>query len=211
LLEWKNSPVPNGNDTFRIEQGKRLVKRHYQRAQLNLQEAFPLQGTAPPSRRSRRGLFNFVGDIASSLFGTPSASDFAALRDAQTALASSMDEIVTTQRETIGVVNALNANQQKISVAVNRVTTQVNTLSGQYVRMMHDSIQWQLLREIIEELLSFRIELARYVTWTDRMANMRAACESNSQSELTDPSDFCRNYYKLTMLKLIISISIQIR
>jgi len=208
--------VTNANDTFQIGQGKRLVNRHYQRAVLNFQEAFPLRRIPPPGHRVRRGLFNFVGDLASSLFGTPSASDLEALQDAQEALASTVDEVVATQRETVGVVNTLNENQQKISMAVNRVTLQVTALADQFVRVMSANTQWHLLREMIEELLSFRIELTRYVAWMNRMAGIRAACESDSQSELTIASGLLRkllqtddvmNYYQYIHTDKLITVN----
>ena len=37
--------------------------------------------------RTKRGLFNFIGDAASALFGIPSASDIQALRDANEQIA----------------------------------------------------------------------------------------------------------------------------
>ena len=204
-LESVINAVPNAS--FMIQHGKRLMKRHYVRAFENLKEAFPLPPgpNVPMSPRQKRGLFNFMGDIASSLFGTPSASDLEALQSAQAALAETVDTVVDTQKAIIGVVNTLNENQQKVAGAVRRVTRQVNTLTDQLTQTTQETSQRFLMDEVISELVSFRLELTRYVAWSDRMLSIRAACESDSQSELVVPSTLLskiiqqgevRNYYQ---------------
>ncbi|ELT91770.1 hypothetical protein CAPTEDRAFT_194687, partial [Capitella teleta] len=49
--------------------------------------------------RNRRGLFDFVGDIASSLFGIPSASDVRTLKEANERLADAVEGVVQHERQ----------------------------------------------------------------------------------------------------------------
>lgn len=51
------------------------------------------------------GLFNFVGDLASSIFGTPSATDLQALKDADEQLATAMEGVMETQHAIVTKVN----------------------------------------------------------------------------------------------------------
>jgi len=195
-MERGLSKIPTNNTSFLVDQGNRMVKRHYQRAAEDLKETFPLPSLSEPPRRHKRGLFNFVGDIASSLFGTPSASDLACLQEAQTALASNVDQIVETQQQTIAVVNTLNENQRRIAGSLNRVTQQVNELSDKIARSQQELNMRALMDEIISELNSFRIALARYGTWSDKMTSVRAACESDSISELVISTDLLNKLIK---------------
>jgi len=183
-IEGSLNRLPANNTSFLINHGFKLIHQHYQRAALNLRETFPLSQTHELATRTKRGLFNFIGDIASSLFGTPSASDMATLQEAQTALASTVDQVVETQTQTIAVVNMLNENQQRIASTLNRATLQINILSDAIRNTRQEANIRSLMDEIIYEITSFRIEMARYVSWSDKMSAIRAACESDSISEV---------------------------
>jgi len=178
--------LPTNDTSFLLNYGARLVNRQYQRAVLNLRETFPLP-SAEATPRVKRGLFNFVGDLASTLFGTPSASDMETLKEAQSALASTVDQVVETQGQTIAVVNTLNENQQRITDTLNKAVLQINILSTSIQDVRQEVTIKSMMDEIISEIISFRIELARYVSWSDKMSAIRAACESDSISEIVVP------------------------
>ena len=226
VREWRQALVPIAdalqavettfaNATRNMIYGQKLMTRHYQRALKDLREAFPLPASVTPTRK-KRGLFNFIGDIASSLFGTPSASDFEALKFAQSALGETVDAVIKTQTSVIGVVNTLNANQKKITDSVNDVTQRVNFMLGHLETLRQENSQRMAVEDVVTELLSFRTDLARYVTWMDRMTAMRAACESDSQSELIIPTallkeitgqDDPRSYYQYLHTDKIIEVN----
>ena len=53
-----------------------------------------------PSRRQKRGLFNFTGKTGSAIFGIPSASAISALEDANKKLATAISGVIPTQNTT---------------------------------------------------------------------------------------------------------------
>ena len=71
--------------------------------------------------RHRRGLFNFVGEIGSTLFGIPSPSDLNALKKANELLANVVHGVVNTQRRVVGKVNLLGEKQRRITETLNQV------------------------------------------------------------------------------------------
>ena len=72
-------------------------------------------------RRVRRGLFDFVGELGSSLFGIPSPKDIEALKQANQLLADTMSGVVKTQKEVVGRVNLLGQQQKRMMATVNQL------------------------------------------------------------------------------------------
>jgi hypothetical protein len=127
--------------------------------------------------RVKRGLFNFIGDAMSTLFGTPSASDVEALRKANEKIADAVDGVVK--------------NQQKIVARVNKIGRAQGQVIGALRRL--EKVEWQdrnlLMRSIwiSAQLSDFKMQVDELLSVLDQMRLVRAACESNSHSEITVP------------------------
>ena len=135
--------------------------------------------------RAKRGLFNFVGDAASTLFGTPSASDLEKLKDANQQLADAVDGVVRTQQAIVGRVNKLGQAQANIVLylrGLHRHITSNTLLLAQINDRQRAVFSYVWATEQVNEL---RYQLTEYLKAIDQMKDMRAACESNSHSELT--------------------------
>ena len=135
--------------------------------------------------RAKRGLFNFIGDAASFLFGTPSPSDLEKLREANERLAGAVDGVVRTQQTIIGRVNKLGQAQAGIVQYLQDLhhsVTATTLLISQVNERQRAVFSYIWANEQINEL---RYQLTEYLKVIDQMRDVRAACESNSHSELT--------------------------
>ena len=137
------------------------------------------------SSKAKRGLFNFIGDAASFLFGTPSPSDLEKLREANQQLAYAVDGVVRTQQTIIGRVNKLGQAQAGIVQYLKDLhhsVTATTLLITQINERQRAVFSYIWANEQINEL---RYQLTEYLKVIDQMKDVRAACESNSHSELT--------------------------
>lgn len=137
--------------------------------------------------RAKRGLFNFIGDIGSSLFGIPSASDIEGLKEANKVLTETVDGVIRTQRKTVARVNLLGRVQQQISVAVNKLIEHqaaqdqiLRTVAGQ-TRDNTWMIRVTTLLDVIEDRLSM------YEEALGQVQAIRIACEARLVTEQVVP------------------------
>ena len=66
-------------------------------------------------------MFNFIGEIGSTLFGIPSPSDIDGLKEANRVLAETVDGVVRTQKRTVAKVNQIGRKQKEIALTLNEV------------------------------------------------------------------------------------------
>jgi len=150
--------------------------------------------------RKRRGLFNFVGDIGSSLFGIPSASDINALKEVNTQLANELTGVVTVQRKVIGRVNKLGKKQQEIAGVVNELAVHSRKNEediwlwrertgqlGLQIEANTDALRLILQLDIVEESMDEYQELLA------EMQAVRVACEARLVTEQVLPTAVVRN------------------
>ena len=147
--------------------------------------------------RTRRGLFDIVGDIASSLFGIPSANDLKHLRVANEKLATAVEGVVEHQRKVVAKVNILGRKQQQIVDKVNQVIhhqkEQFEVLQTRILSTNH--LTRVMLRVIrINALLDVIIEnLRQYEESLAMVQAMRISCESRIVTEQLIPSGMIRD------------------
>lgn len=72
--------------------------------------------------RQKRGLFDFIGEIGSSLFGIPSPSDINSLKEANEQLATAVEGVVRTQQGIVARVNTLGRVQTQIVKKIHDLT-----------------------------------------------------------------------------------------
>lgn len=146
--------------------------------------------------RNRRGLFNFVGEIGSTLFGIPSPSDLNALKRVNRKLAGAVQGITTVQRQVIGKVNLLGRKQQQIIETLNQV------IDGQdYIREVFSNLQkWMNQTTSIETgmIISLQLDLvedaiSEYQIAIAEMQSVRIACEAGIVTEQIVPIEIVRN------------------
>ena len=82
----------------------------------------------PKSDRSKRGLFNFVGKLSSSLFGTATQEEVDEIREVSSALQNRQEVIVKKQNIIIGVVNHLSQQQQLTQQKLSEVVNTTNAI-----------------------------------------------------------------------------------
>ena len=145
--------------------------------------------------RVRRGLFDFVGDIASSLFGIPSAEDIRSLKHANKILASEMEGVVTSQRKVIAKVNMLGRRQQEIASKVNEIVEhqKIENSAIQHFYALHTKNTFYLrysLRAIrVSNLIGLISEnLLEYEESLATAQALRVSCESRIVTEQLLPT-----------------------
>lgn len=154
--------------------------------------------------RTKRGLFNFIGDIGSALFGTPSASDIQALQKANEQLAGAVEGVVNVQQRTIARVNQLARTQEKIISSVNDLVSSQN-LQDAAIRQNYELI---LINSYIAKFNNRAIRimsildvidahLAAYEEALGQAQAVRTECEMRLITERTIP---------LSMVKEILSL-----
>ena len=140
-----------------------------------------------PRTRQKRGLFNFVGDIASGLFGIPSASDIEGLKKANRVLAETVDGIVRTQRRTIARVNQIGRKQKEMAIEMNKIIRecqyQRRVLTG-LARQERDRT-WATRIMLLLDILEAR--LLNYEETMGQAQAVRVACEARLVTEQVLP------------------------
>ena len=138
-------------------------------------------------RRKRRGLFNFIGDVASSLFGIPSASDVSALKEANQKLAGAVQGVMKTTQAIVVKVNQLGQQQEQIRDKLGEVITEQARQFAQLKRLstlaysVYDSLRFSLLIEIVEDNIAIMEDAV------NNIRNARVACESRIVNEHVVP------------------------
>jgi hypothetical protein len=141
--------------------------------------------------RNRRGLFDFVGDIASSLFGIPSASDVRTLKEANERLADAVEGVVQHERQITAKVNILGRKQQEIAEKVNQLIShqaeQYDILASR-IRESDYVIRTILQVTRINTLLDVvEANLREYEGTLAMVQAMRVSCESRIITEQLIP------------------------
>ena len=72
-----------------------------------------------PNKRSKRGLFNFIGQLSSSLFGTATQEDVDNLRKCHNQLAGATEHLIDSHNQVISKVNKLQGKQNEIIQQLN--------------------------------------------------------------------------------------------
>ena len=147
--------------------------------------------------RSRRGLFNIVGDIASSLFGIPSANDLEHLKATDNKLATEVEGVIVHQKKIVAKVNILGRRQQQIVEKVNEVIQHQErqfvvfnsrALANNYIiRVMLRVIRVNTILDVISE------NLKQYEESLALVQAMRISCESRIVTEQLIPIGLVEN------------------
>ena len=137
------------------------------------------------SPRAKRGLFNFIGDAASTLFGTPSASDLKKLKEANQQLADAVDGVARTQQSIIGRVNKLGQAQSRIVNYLKELHQEITSTTLLIARINEREKAVFAYVWANEQVNELRYQMTEYLKIVDQMRDVRSACESNSHSELT--------------------------
>jgi len=122
---------------------------------------------AMKNRRLRRGLFDFVGDISSKLFGTARQSDVDAVIKAVSELAQQNMHVAYSINQMQSYINKTTAELQTDRDRLNLVTTHINTLQMDLTtirRALNDQAKRIALLEIgaqLEQVVSLLEEYAR--------------------------------------------------
>ena len=140
--------------------------------------------------RPKRGLFDFVGSIASDLFGIPSADDIKLLQEANTRLATAVDGLVHTQQAVVGRVNILGRNQARIMTRVNNLIEQQEDQARTMMQFVGDTqkhLRLMTLTDIVSDALD------QLAASNQQVLLARSACEGRKANEILVPVDMVRN------------------
>lgn len=170
------------------------------RLQIIKSEITGIQRELITPRRVRRGLFNFVGDIASSMFGVATAQDFDRLAKI----------VESTQRLTPGIIHFSRELASSVRHAYDEVEThrdRINELSSSVFNITQEvsevtknltSIQkhWRrtfLLMQFFQQLGAFELSIRLHTTAHLRYKRQRAAVDvGRLTNELFPLSQFKR-------------------
>ncbi len=157
------------------------------------------QRIARTHQRQKRGLFNFVSSIASSLFGIPSASDLESLKEVNRVLASEVEGIVDTQRKVIGKVNLLGRQQQVLAGRVDQVIQHIQSQEDAILELQNTVDEWNKLTELNQDALRMGLMLdilsdhiSQYEEALGQAQAMRVACEGRLVTEQLLPVAFAQ-------------------
>ena len=146
----------------------------------------------PVDQRVKRGLFDFIGNAASSLFGIPSADDINALKKSNQIIADQVEKVVAIQQQVIGRVNKLSQGQndlyQKMTAAYDAITQHSIALAN-LEKNVKDSFAYIWC---LEQILEVRFAVDQYLELHKELRLVRMACESDSHSEITISADFLK-------------------
>ena len=144
--------------------------------------------------RVKRGLFNFVGDIGSALFGIPSASDIDALKKVNQQLADDLQGVVTTQGQVIGRVNLIGEKQKQIAEVINQLSEQQkkNEVDIWLLHQGLHGLQHKMDFNTDALRLSFQLDIVEeslddYKDMLSAMQAVRIACEAQIVTEQVLP------------------------
>lgn len=151
------------------------------------------------TQRSKRGLFNFIGDVGSFLFGIPSASDIESLTEANSKLVGAVEGVVQVQQQTIAKVNLLGRTQVKIVEKVNDIvqqqTAQNAAISRQYAligqnayvaRYNNRAIRVMSMLDLIDD------HLFSYEESLGQIQAVRTSCEGRIVTEQVLPIEMVK-------------------
>ena len=144
--------------------------------------------------RSRRGLFNFIGHIASTLFGVATSSDTGTLKTANSRLATEVEGVVREQGRVIAKVNLLGRAQQAIETKVNELVDAQNRQINQLAELRTETRATQRLAEINAHLLRLvsvvdllDAQISEYEQYIALMHSVRYGCETDTINEQVIP------------------------
>ena len=150
--------------------------------------------------RQRRGLFNFIGDIGSTLFGIPSASDISSLKKANQRLATEVQGVVTVQRKVIAKVNLLGQKQQEMLGSINSLIETTNQQWEQinlvYTALKGIQTMMEQNQDATRIILLFELIADSIAEYEDALAQIQAvriACEAGIVNEHLLPISFVKN------------------
>ena len=103
---------------------------HPGKNQYLMRTQFLLDLICPSTARSKRGLFNFIGNAFSSLFGIPSADDIQNLAKGQRMLNDKMVSLQKVQNQVVGRVNQLSKVQVRLVRQTNILTQGLRSLTA---------------------------------------------------------------------------------
>ena len=83
------------------------------------------------SRRGKRALLPFIGDLMSNLFGTPSESDFRRLQRALVSLKSSEEQIAHVVSESLSIINKTEVQVAENQITIQRLTNATNIVTNE--------------------------------------------------------------------------------
>lgn len=132
------------------------------------------------SSRHRRGLFDFVGRLSSTLFGTATASDVDNLRRAHNGLVTTVQQVVQDQSKLLASVNSLKAKQDQIIHEVNDHALMVNQLSR---KVKQEFQKLESYSQIADALSNMEQTLQFYLHQKAEARFKREACASSEVTE----------------------------
>lgn len=130
--------------------------------------------------RHRRGLFNFVGKLSSTLFGTATITDVDNLRRAHNGLTTAVQQVVQDQSKLLASVNTLKEKQDQIIQEVNDQALIVNQLSQQ-VRQEFQKVE--LFIRISSVLADLEQTFQFYLHQQSEARFQREACANGEVTE----------------------------
>jgi len=159
-----------------------------------------VRARSPVSRRSRRGLVNFIGQIGKGLFGLATEEDLARVQAGLDAIADQTAVLTTQQNNMVAVINKVGAAQIKQMRKVNELVNRTNALHVNMVAvsrytsaiMRNITTEWShmKLRTNIEYLLSDLESRARdFQELSHYMHNLKLSCEIGAVTEDLLPRD----------------------
>ena len=125
---------------FRCSSGNRLVKRvgFFSHVRGELRNAFYTAGIDSSSSRARRGIFDFVGEISKTLFGTLDASDAQYYNN-------ELDKLYAYQKTVINYI------RNQTSIVLNAVKTNAALFNKTHNRIESINTQFNKLRNLSKE------------------------------------------------------------
>lgn len=138
------------------------------------------------NHRSKR---NILGSALSWLTGMPSQEDIDGLKKVNEYLSSQMSKVIHDQGKTIATVNKLGVQQKQMANKVNHLVTELGTITAGVTTLQQD----QASQAIMISLLRLQNSLTNYQLVKTDMRTVRAACESDSHSEVTIPPSTLRD------------------
>lgn len=140
--------------------------------------------------RHKRGLFDFVGNIASTLFGLPSPQDIKLLKEANNLIAHEVVGLARVQRTLVGKVNILGKGQQELVAATNELIKRQNQQTELFQVFVNKT--WNHLRVMtLIDILADAIDTYSQLETKSMLA--RAACEARHPNEMLLPISIIKN------------------
>lgn len=143
--------------------------------------------------RIKRGLFNFIGEIGSTLFGIPSPSDIEGLKEANRKLGSAVQGVVRTQRGIITKVNQIGRQQQILKDTVNKVIRTQNAQARELEKIYAEVSGWvsifQSAMRIQQIIHALENHVTEYELAVQKAEEARYACEAQIVNEQVIPKD----------------------